>query len=47
MFSAIFWFSAGLIVGWNVLPQPTWVGHLYERANDKFNEFLDKSTKKD
>ena len=21
----VFWFVAGLLVGWNVLPQPTWV----------------------
>lgn len=25
-------FVAGLLIGWNVLPQPTWVSRLWERA---------------
>lgn len=25
-------FVAGLIVGWNLLPQPAWVKRLYDRA---------------
>jgi hypothetical protein len=25
------WFFAGLVVGWNVLPQPAWVGNLYSK----------------
>lgn len=27
-------FAVGLIVGWNVLPQPTWVKNLYGKATD-------------
>lgn len=27
-------FGAGLIVGWNVLPQPQWVQRLYGKAVD-------------
>lgn len=26
-------FGAGLIVGWNVLPQPEWARRLYESAS--------------
>jgi hypothetical protein len=25
-------FAAGLVVGWNLLPQPTWVKEIYERV---------------
>jgi hypothetical protein len=28
-------FAAGLIVGWNVLPQPTWVAALYAKLAEK------------
>lgn len=28
----VFWFVLGLLVGWNVLPQPTWIKSLVERA---------------
>lgn len=27
-------FAGGLIVGWNVLPQPKWVQKLYNKATD-------------
>lgn len=27
-------FGVGLIVGWNVLPQPKWVQDLYNKAMD-------------
>jgi hypothetical protein len=30
-------FGAGLLVGWNVLPQPGLVKRLYERVVDWFN----------
>lgn len=26
-------FGVGLVIGWNVLPQPTWVRSLWERIN--------------
>ena len=31
MIEAILFFGAGLVVGWNVLPQPAWVKALYDR----------------
>ena len=31
MLTAVLAFAAGLIVGWNVLPQPEWVKALYGR----------------
>lgn len=32
MLDTIIVFGAGLLVGWNVLPQPTWVKSLYDRG---------------
>lgn len=29
-------FAVGLIVGWNVLPQPQWVADLYAKIKEKF-----------
>ena len=29
---AIFWGSLGLLVGWNVMPQPTFVKAYYDKA---------------
>lgn len=34
MFDILFWFCAGLLVGWNVLPQPVWVKSLCTKAVD-------------
>lgn len=31
MFELLVGFTAGLVVGWNVLPQPVWVQNLYNR----------------
>ena len=31
-------FAAGLIVGWNVLPQPKWVADLYAKAKARFQD---------
>ena len=31
--SSLVMFCVGLIVGWNVLPQPAWVKNLYAQAN--------------
>jgi hypothetical protein len=28
----MFWFVAGLLVGWNVLPQPAWIKTLVDRV---------------
>jgi hypothetical protein len=30
MLDNAFWFAVGLVVGWNVLPQPAWVKALYD-----------------
>lgn len=32
MIAAIFWFIVGLVVGWNLIPQPMWVEKLYRRT---------------
>ena len=29
-------FCAGLVVGWNALPQPPWVADLYKQVHAKF-----------
>lgn len=29
-------FAAGLLVGWNVLPQPKWVQNLWSKATASF-----------
>jgi hypothetical protein len=35
MLSEIFWFVSGLIVGWNLLPQPAWVKAIYDKIISK------------
>ncbi len=37
-------FGAGLIVGWNVLPQPTWVKDGYQLVVAKVKSLLTKSS---
>lgn len=32
----------GLIIGWNLLPQPAWVKAIYNRAEGKVKEEVDK-----
>lgn len=38
----MFWFlvgvAVGLLIGWNLLPQPTWVSELYEQAKAKLSK---------
>ena len=29
-------FAVGLVIGWNVLPQPQWAKDLYDKAKAKF-----------
>lgn len=36
----ILFFCAGLIVGWNVLPQPAWVKRLYDSAVTKIKSWV-------
>lgn len=31
MIELVLVFAAGLVVGWNVMPQPVWVKNLYDR----------------
>lgn len=33
MFSAILYVGVGLIIGWNFLPQPTWVKTIYDKVS--------------
>jgi hypothetical protein len=35
MFDEILFFCAGLLVGWNLIPQPTWVKLLYDKIMSK------------
>lgn len=39
MFS-ILMFCAGLIVGWNLLPQPAWVKRIYDAIAEKAKKAL-------
>lgn len=32
MLDILFWVGVGLLIGWNVLPQPVWVKGLYGRV---------------
>lgn len=36
MFGIFLGFVAGLLVGWNLLPQPEWVKSLVEKVKAKF-----------
>jgi hypothetical protein len=31
-------FASGLIIGWNLLPQPIWVKNLYDKILAKFKK---------
>jgi len=35
-------FVLGLLVGWNLLPQPPWVKNLWTKAEDKIEDLTDK-----
>ena len=35
-------FAVGLLVGWNLLPQPAWVKKLWTKAEDKIEDLTDK-----
>lgn len=32
MLDILFWIGVGLIIGWNLLPQPAWVEAIYDRV---------------
>ncbi len=42
MMEAMFWFGCGLIVGWNLLPQPMWVKMIYDMIAAKIMSMLGK-----
>ena len=35
MFDEVFCFVAGMIVGWNLIPQPAWVKAIYDKIMAK------------
>lgn len=35
MLNALFWVCVGLIIGWNLLPQPVWVKAIYDKITAK------------
>lgn len=36
MLDTLFWIAVGMVIGWNLLPQPMWVKVLWERTVAKF-----------
>lgn len=40
MMESIFWFACGLVVGWNLLPQPAWVKLVYDMVVEKIKNIL-------
>lgn len=40
MFDKLLFFGIGLIIGWNVLPQPTWVKSVYDSVLAKIKSLL-------
>ncbi len=43
MFENLVCFLGGLIIGWNVLPQPEWVKLIYDFLINKLKGFLFKT----
>jgi len=43
MFDNLLFFLGGLVVGWNVLPQPQWVKLIYDFFVSKLKSYLFKS----
>jgi len=42
MLENLFFIAVGMIVGWNVLPQPAWVQRLYAIASQKVKDLFSK-----
>jgi hypothetical protein len=40
MFDNLVFFLAGLLVGWNILPQPAWVKAVYDLAVYKIRSWI-------
>ena len=34
--------GVGLIVGWNLLPQPAWVKNMFDRSKDEVDKIVKK-----
>ena len=41
---AVLMFLAGLVVGWNVLPQPVWAENLYFTVKNTIRRWLESKT---
>lgn len=46
MFWALFWFSIGLVVGWNFLPQPEVVKSLVDKGVELVSSVFKKTEQK-
>ncbi len=42
MLEGALFFAVGLIVGWNLLPQPEWVKNLYDKVRAKIKNLSTK-----
>lgn len=40
MIENIMFFSAGLLIGWNVLPQPAWIKAIYDTVVAKLQSMV-------
>lgn len=38
LLESVILFGVGLVVGWNLLPQPLWVKNLYDKVAAKFKK---------
>ena len=45
MGAIIFWFVVGLLVGWNLLPQPVWVKTAWDKVLTKAKSLFNKEDK--
>lgn len=40
MLTAIVSFIVGLLIGWNLLEQPSWVKNLWDRGESKVDDYM-------
>lgn len=43
MLDILFWIFVGLIIGWNLLPQPEWVENVYNMIANYIKNTLNKN----
>ena len=36
MLDTLFWIGVGVVIGWNVLPQPAWAKVLWDQLMEKY-----------